>query len=320
MLARSSRLDIREREAGNAHFLDLVAREATYWIARWRQEVSGTAGSARVEVHAHDLADVLKKAEGLRVDPYLVAFIVIGSEWLCRARPLTSKEIASCQEEMERHVRRVLLDEMKPEVASNLARLVERGISFPRTGRFLISLGEWGTREHAWRRLRFSEARGSLGALAGIVFPAKRGAVPELAPILAGLVVEGAAEKIMPARSGTNALGRQIATVLRGRPIQIGEFGLWREKLSVPLPDHAGVRGESPRAESLREWLIERWRWTYETAFDERSFDWWGRRFIRSRHDWAGFMVQLAHNPFALFGPLVDPDVLMRLYSISWRN
>jgi hypothetical protein len=136
---------------------------------------------------------------------------------------------------------------------------------------------------------------------------AKPGKIPALSPIVAGIVIEGLAESVCGTRNGGTALGINVASILRGRVIQSGEFGIWRRRTSGPAPNlPTGNDGSLPV--DLRGWLVQRWRSAYEICFVDR------------RLPWSGYLMEAANNPHSLFAPLADPEAVTLLYSVPWSR
>lgn len=297
------------KQGENAHLLDLVASEAAHQIKVWRKGVETEWGAGFLEIEVPTLRRVLVRAESLGLDPYLVAFVIMSAEWLFRARRLTREEIGTKLDELEERLRQSVAD-WEPELASLLVGGIAES-AFKALDRvvYLVSLRTWATPEYTWRDLLRAQADRSSAARKLIYPRTKRGAIPKLSPTIAGLIVEGLAERVCPPRGGAQALGIQVASLLRKRKVQNGEFLQWRKRLSMPAPDPPTRRTGEPEPKDLREWLIQCWVAAYNSKFGG------------SAPSWTVFLLAVADpTPRGEFWQLSNPQVLATLYSLPWRR
>jgi len=299
------RLGIPPKQGGNAYLLGLVASEAAHQIRAWRREVETEwrAGSPEIEVSA--LRNALVRAESLGLDPYLVAYVIMGAEWLFRARRLTRPEIGTKLDELEQRLRQSLLAGWEPQLASLLVGgIAESAIKALDRVVYFVSLGTWAGPEYTWRQSLTARMEPS-SVTRELIYPrGKSGAIPKLSPTIAGLIVEGLAEREGRRRGGAQALGMQIASILRRRKVLNGEFVQSRKRLSIAAPDLPTGLTDEPEPRDLREWLIQRWIRAYDFAFGG------------SEPSWPVFLIAIADAPKAEFWQISEPDVLATLYSL----
>jgi hypothetical protein len=281
----------------------LVASEVAHQVKAWRKEVESEWGAGSLEIEVPALHRSLVRAQSLGVDPYLVAFVVMGAEWLFRARRLTQEEIASKLDELEERLARSVLADWEPELASLLVGGIAES-AFRALGGvvYLVSLGTWARPKYTWR-----SSLQAPGAEELIYPPGKPGAIAKLSPTIAGLIVEGLADRVCPPHHGSRALGIQIASILRKRRVQNGEFLQWRHRLSCAAPDLPTGCADEPAPKDLREWLIQRWMRAYDFTLGG------------SGSSWTVFLLAVADPPVGEFWQISDTNVLAALYSLPWR-
>ena len=290
--------------------MNVVAPEVAAYVRTWREECPELWTRDKRQIDATALREALGQADRLHLDPYLVAYAVMGAEWLFRARPLMLRDLEADLDELEERLCRSAIADARPHLASLLVGSIARALAGGLKGtRYYVALGEWATPIAGWRHLVAVQERDQKKkTVAAPREPAKSGQIPALSPVIAGLVVEGLAERVCGAGRGGTALALKVASILRGRRIQSGEFGIWRRGALGPAPDlPTGVAGD-PAPADLREWLLRRWKSAYEMCFDER------------KRTWSAFLVEAAHNPYSVFGPLANPEALTHLYAIPWSQ
>lgn len=297
--------NLRKRQ-GNAHFLALVAAEVAAQVATWRAEAPAQWKPRQRELDVERLRLALHRAKSLKVDPYLVAFVIMGAEWLFRARPLGLDDIHGCLDQIEAKLRSRGLGDTLPWQASLVVGGIYPGVvKGLRRARYMVSLGEWAFPVRGWRDLvAGQEHERKNKSLRHPWGPGKPGKVPALSPIIAGLLVDSFAERAQPPGGGGRALAIDVSSILRGGKIQSGDFGVLLRAASGPAP--AAVTGVPDAAPAeLRSWLMLRWESAYRNCFERKR-------------TWSTFFVEAAHNPLAVFGPLANPAVVAQLYDIAW--
>src|SRR5262249_14714321 len=154
--------------------------------------------------------------------------------------------------------------------------------------------------------LLIRKRRGVTGREPQAAIVIRRGPIPALAPRIAAVVIERAAEDVCGPRKGATALGQTVAAALLKHDTESGadksNLNRWTRTLALASPDSLSnlVGGLEL---SLRDWLFNRWQGAYRTALEE------------CHRDWPGFIVETAHNPFATFGPLADVEAVSLLYN-----
>ena len=302
-----TRLGIPRKRGPNARFRDLAAAQVAWYVEKWRRDAPEQwSAAARIDVPA--LRDSFDAAKTLDVDPYLVGYVVMGTEWLFRVRRLTQDEILSILDQAEATVGRLV--DTRPWVASlATAALAPQAAAALAKVPFYIGMGQWSLPGRGWRTIAgMLERDRKRKTVDAHPKPAKSGAIPALSPIIAGLVAEGLAERALTPRRGNTAFALKVASNLRGRRVQLGEFGEWRAS-AEQAPPSSSTGDQLPAAPaSLREWLVRRWQSAYDIAFME------GKR------TWSAYLVEAAHNPLTLFAPLCDLSVLSQLYATTWHR
>src|SRR5262249_6527819 len=149
------------------------------------------------QLDAERLRLALHRADHLQVDPYLLAYVILGAEWLFRARPLTEDEIAASLDQLESRLRRMGIGDSMPWEASLLVGGIYPGVvSGLRGARYLISLGRWAFPVRGWRDLVEGQERGrKRKTVPAAVKPKKPGRIPALSPIVVGILVDALAER-----------------------------------------------------------------------------------------------------------------------------
>ena len=306
----ANRLGIPEKRPQEAHFLDPLTLAVAWHVAGWRRENPEQWVVRQQEIDPTGLRAVLGKAERMGLDPYLVAHVILGAEWLFRARPLTQADIESTLDELERRLRRSTAFGLRPWLASLLvgamAPAALRGL---KKTRVLVSLGQWAGPDYDWRDLMLARQGAKRLPSGELLDRSKSGKIPNLSPILAAIIVEGLAEHAVGPREGSQALALAVATLLRKRAIQPGEYGVWRRAVGVDAPEWTTGDDDPLPPDDLRDWLVRRWRSSYEMAYGS---------LLSEHKDWAGYLVALAHNPLDVFGPLANLEAISYLYTLSW--
>src|SRR5262249_43423985 len=131
MSTDSHRLGIGRNPRGKAHFLNLVAPQVADCVRAWRAECPELWPKDQREIDPAALRQALGQAQRLRLDPYLVAYVVMGAEWLFRARPLTLQDLEDDLDQLERRLARSTIAGTRPRLASpvtgGIARVVAGG-------------------------------------------------------------------------------------------------------------------------------------------------------------------------------------------------
>jgi hypothetical protein len=328
---RVRRLGIREKSGVNAHFLDL---EVARCVRRWRQESPEQWKPGKWDLDGDALREVLHQAESMGIDPCLVAHVVMGVEWLFRERPMTPKEVEAVLDEIEERFRRSGFADSKPWLASLVVGAIAPDVleGLKRT-RYLISLRQWATPKFGWRNLALGQGGGAKQARLGD--PSKPGKTTTLSPIIASLVVEGIAERLVPPRGGSRSLALGLASLLKGSKVQAGDYGVWRRATAIAPPVASSGMSELPASSpeatgswdsdgdpnhewlvrtfsfppsDLRDWLVQRWVSSFLIAF------------IEKKRGWRAYLHEAAHNPLVLFLPVANLEVVSSLYSLSWYH
>ncbi len=285
----------------------LAAPAIASQVVKWRAELPAQRKARQQELDVERLRLALHRAESLRVDPYLVAYVVMGAEWLFRSRPLEPEDLAKALDQLEAKLRQVGIGDVMPWEAALLVGGIYPGVEKGlRRGRYLVALGRWAFPAYSWRDIVVGQQQGTKRSLGQEPeTQRKRGSIPRLGPIIVGLLVDAFAARVQRPGAGGRALAMELASILSGREIKSGDFGTLLRASTGPAPKKVtGVPNTHPT--DLREWLALRWESAYRICFDE------GKRY------WSTFLVEAAANPLALFKPLADPAVVAQLYEIAW--
>lgn len=304
---RVNRWGIVEKWQGKAPFLSRVAPAVAFQVEKWRNEVPEQWGTERRGLDAERLRLALHRADYLKVDPYLVAYVIMGAEWLFRTRPLTQQDIEDSLDQIEAKLRTMGIGGSMPWHSSLLVGGIYRDVVAGLRGApHLVSLGRWAFPIKGWRDLVAGQERGrKLKTLTDVSKGTKPGRAGALSPIIAGLLVDSFAERAGQAGVGARALAIEVASILRGSEIEPSDFARWVHAALSPAPEaNTGVLGTPPA--DLRNWLLLRWNSAYEMCFKN------------PRRYWSTFLIEAATNPVAVFLALADPDVVTQLYGIAW--
>lgn len=309
MDAPSDRLCIRKNSGGNAHFLDEIASQVAVHVAKWRAEIPELWKPRYYSLDEARLRAFLERAASKGLAPKFVSHVILGSEWLFRARPLTQSDVEAHLDEIEQRLRRSVLADWKPWLAALVVGSIAQGVieGLERT-HYMVSLRQWAAPTYDWRSL-LADRDGGSTRRGYLLDSSKSGKIPRLSPILASLIIERAVENTSLPRSGSKALALELASILFKRKIQPGEFNVWRRAIEIPAPSRpTGMPNDYVPPSNFRDWLVQRWMSSHYIAFAERN------------RDWAEYTFEAAHNPLALFAPVADLEVISLLYSLSWYH
>jgi hypothetical protein len=274
-------------------------------VRLWRSEVPGQWRPNELELNQERLSALLQEWRGGGGDPTLVLWVVLGTEWLYRARRATGDDVEAEIAE----IRKALL---KGSPNPNRAVFVER-VAGPllrrrlKDRRFLVALGTWTVPS---ADIVMELARAHHGQLERskieprTAVRVKPGPIPNVGPIIAGVLIEGAAETVPGLRDQATHLAVELTRILLHREVSSGEFGKWRGYLSRRIPDPMPGLSEPERRTNLRDWLVFRF----------------GRVFpaTRGSMSWEEICGEAERSPHFLFSCVGDAGIAARVYAIYW--
>jgi hypothetical protein len=274
-------------------------------IREWRSEIAEQWPPGGVNIDAEEMVALLRTGEGLGWDPQMVLWVVLNAEWLFRARAARADDVEA---ELVKIRDALLMGSSDP----NHAVLVEQ-VAWPalrrelRRRRFLVSYRAF-TVPSASLLMRF--ARGSKGVVGSVpnrtlpIVRVRRGPISKLGPIIAGLVVQGIAERASGQKVPSDHFGRALSELLLKRTVLLPEFRKWKAKLRVTISDPRPGLSERERRTTLRDWLVFRF---------ERHY-----RSMSSSMNWEDVCQEAARNPVFVFTALADLEDARSLYALTW--
>jgi len=275
----------------------------------WRAEVAAAADRRQRRVDRKRLTRLFEGWNREWLEPGLLAYVILGCEWLFRARLGTIEDIDRELMRVEAQFCNPARGVLEPDQASLLIGALRPAITRElKEKRFLISLGSWAVRDRFARWRLFGQAKRD-GPPAREVTPVlvKRkpgGPIAKPGPAVAGLAVEGIAlEQGRPAPRAA-ALGLLAAEALLGRAVPTGERTRWRERFDISLAQDHRPESTAPTRRTLREWLI----WRFERGYSS----------LPSQRDWASFLEQCRQEPRKAFDLIADPQVVALIYELPW--
>ena len=292
-------------------------------IRGWREGVRDQWSPGELQIDLHALRELLELWKRLGLDPGLLLYVLLGTEWIFRARPMT-------EEDMERELGKIESNLSKPDrpvlepwqaslVVSALTPSLRKQMS---GARYLVSLGRWTEpdRHRALDLLAHARSesppprRGPQHLLEG-----KTGPVPKVGPIVAALLAERMARQVTAQPVPRRSVGLAVARLLLCREVVSSEVLSWRRAILAAQPPAgyeerrrtreteekpAGARGQA--SFTVLDWLLERWRKNAEFAL------------------WAGFSADSVRradkDPGKLFDLVAYPLHVSWLYSLKWSN
>ena len=299
-------------EAGKNPPLRQNSENATKLIREWRSELASDEGPRKLEISASELEQLLDESKVIELDPALTLFVIMGTEWLFRARLKASEE--DIRHEL-RKIQSSLCRGVRPIFEPYQAELLVRGIAPSvsktlRAARYLISLKQWA---FSSRWTGWSPLSDTGGGTVRFAVPKKRGQIPNIGPKLAGVILAELAEKV-PGENGRE-FGARVSSCLLLREVKPYELAGWSKKLEESLPSenlqlNPGDTQEpdsAPEPKTYKEWLVRKCRRGWEIAYNDR----------RTAGD---FLERAEYSPEKEFSLLVDLNIISELYSMPWSN
>jgi hypothetical protein len=278
--------------ADNPRLLE-IAKEMATLIRRWRAEMS-SAKNLGVAIDEPRLADVLGRVEAGGLPVTLVVYGVLYCEWSFRVRRATNEDIESALNDIERRLCVPPRGPLTTSQAHMLVNAVEpslrkqmQGARVPIVYGFSAETVVFSTDDATTRRAHTP------------VVPTRRGSLPVLGPIFAGLVTEAL---FAPHGDGARSnVGADLCAILLSRKIVPLEYAKWRKTAGAfKLWKH--------RKAGLTTWLAQ---------------------FIQRRHRQLvaqeGFtaeqlLQQCAGAPEELLGRSLAPELIQKIYSVPWNE
>lgn len=261
------------------------------YVHQWRGEISERK-DMRPTLDADRIEGLFAKAHALLLPPTLVAYTVLGCEWVFRIRRATEADIRRELEAMEANLSKPLHQALTPFQAHLVIRSLEPELRKRlKNTRVVIPIGFFSPGWHSTWRLG-----GRTEKTAAELVPLRSGPPPVLGPILAGLTIETLLES-----SGDKAargLGRAFTSAFLPREVQAQEFKGWKGRLD-DLPPF-GTEG------SPRFWLAAQIQRNHE------------KHFLRDGLSPDDFLEECGKAPESLFSALVERNLLSSLYGARW--
>ena len=273
-----------------------MAEMAAAWIQTWRQEVVDQWPTGRLAVQAKQLRTCLETWAEAGHDPRLLAYIILGTEWLFRARQATQEDV----EEQLMRIEDRLCGSLHPVLDRAQASLVVKALEFPigrelKQRRFLISIGQWAAPTPTARRPQRRSVRP--------LVKRKQGPIPKVGPIVAGVMADGMYGG-KPTLKRELTAGLKLTRTLFTRDVPVTEYLRWVRELEVAPAGAVASHLLSGAPINLRMALCQMWRRSFEIAMN--------------RGGWSGFELELPREPRAVFEFAANLEAVSALYAMNW--
>lgn len=282
-------------------------------IASWRAEVSDKKDYG-IRIATAPLAEWFRRVGPTGISAELGACTILACEWTFRVRRATEEDIEQVLFAMERSLcspEKRILNRLQ---AHLLMKALEDALRKQMSGvRVPIALGFFS--ESAFSPYDWTNTKREAPKR---VIPAKRGRLPILGPILAGVVVDvlsGGEVRCCPVddhgspvhavmdalsvrkvRGGAVTLGQELCSILLGRRVLALEFSNWRNLLGATT--FAGY--------PLPTWMAQRMRSAHRRIFEQDGYT--IERFLEA----------CKIRPAEIIWSFLDPEVVRAVFSIEW--
>lgn len=211
----------------NSH-VSLFAQKTSALIDQWRSEISKNK-TYQPRIDPQKLKNFLKKSERYGVPATLVTLTVLSCEWVFRVRRATDEDIERELFDMERNLSKPMHSALNTFQAHLLMKSLESNLKKElRKRRIPIIFGfETGGPHPGWLLFQPTEPRKPKRISPKRVIPNKRGRLPILGPILAGVVVGGLLEEKLGKRG--LKMGQELCAILTKRKVLSHEYQGWRK-------------------------------------------------------------------------------------------
>ncbi len=272
-------------------------------IGKWRLEVADQWSRAGPEINSGALEELLAAWEQVGLEYGLLLYLVLGTEWMFRARRPTRDDL----EEQLLQIEAGLSKPLHPALTPLQARLVVNAIESTLIGelekyRFLLALRQWALPRPP-RRMETGAFR--LERPLALV-EVKPGPIARIGPIVASVLSEDLLKANGRPDLEAEGFGSELARVLlrREQPIPSVEYQRWKARLEEASQDQGTSVQKLDSPANRLQALGKRWHRSYEIAM--------------SRAGWDGFLLELSRDPKVVFEYAADLEVISTLYSVDW--
>ncbi len=282
-------------------------------IASWRAEISDKKDYG-IRIATAPLTEWFRRVGPTGISAELGVHTILACEWTFRVRRATAEDIEQVLSAMERSLcspEKRILNRFQ---AHLLLKALEDALRKQMSGiRIPIALGF--SSESAFSPYDWSKTKREAPKR---VIPAKRGRLPIVGPILAGVVVDvlsGGEVRCCPVdnrgspdhvvidalsvgkvRREAVTLGQELCSILLGRRVLAVEFSNWRDLLGATT--FAGY--------PLPTWMAQRMRSARRRIFEQDGY-------TIDR-----FLEVCKTSPAEILWSLLDPEVVRAVFSIEW--
>mgnify|MGYP001588338990 CR=1 FL=1 len=238
-----------------------LAQEMAELINVWRSEIVPNNDRRNKKLEPKAINEYLQKAESLGVPALLVTYALLGCEWVFRTRTATEEDIEEALYEMQsgfckplhpiltRFQAHILIKSLEPSLRRQM-----KGLRIP----VILGFDAPGS-EPFWSLFLPGGGKNQKRVTPKQIVKVKKGRLPLLGPIIAGVVTAALFETDQPKIA--RRMGRELAGLLLKREVQKQEFRSW-EKILGTLKI-----GE----ENIRDRLRDRARADYQQSFVTKS-------------------------------------------------
>ncbi len=324
--------EVGSKTGGNPLVGDSVAAHALELLEEWRGAVRDQWLPAELQLSPGKLREALDLWKGFGLDPGELLYLILGTEWIFRARPVTGEDIERELGKIESNLAKPGHPVLEPWQASLVTSALAPSIRAQMAGqRYLVSLGRWTMPDRHRSLELLAHARsesppprqGPRRLLEG-----KTGPVPKVGPIVAALVAEAIARERNLTASSRRSVGIAIARLLLCREVVSSELLGWGRVLERLAAASSASTGGGP-SRAYREWRTVR---EAEKALGVEIqpslavLDWIVEKWRRNAKFqlWAGYSessVRIAsQQPSLLFNLVAEPMLVSWLYALRWSS
>lgn len=266
-----------------------IAREIAAFIRRWRSEISVTKDLG-VTIDEQKLADFLVRMEAGGLPVTLVAYTVLYCEWQFRLRRATKEDIDRALNEMVLRLAGGPTGPFTLSQAQLLVSAIEPALRQQLKGtRIPIVFGVAPSTVIVENEVRWTYTP---------LVPTKRGSVPVVGPILAGLVID----ELWARRGGEPQprLGADLCAILLRRRIVPAEYWKWQQNANA-------FRLSEREPPGVAQWLAARLDQSHQRA-------------VANGMSAALLLEQCAEEPFGAFGDCIAVELIQAICTLPWNE
>lgn len=267
-----------------------IATEIAAFIRRWRSEISPTKNLG-LAIDEQRLADFLVRMEGGGLPVTLVAYAVLYCEWQFRLRQATKEDIDRALNEMVLRLADVPTGPFSLPQAQLLVSAIEPALRKQLKGTRIPIV--FGVAPHTL--IVQDEVRWTYTPLV----PTRRGSLPVVGPILAGLVIDELWTR-QHGHARQPRVGIELCAILLKRELVRVEYAKWKR-------NGKAFRLSPREAPGVTQWLAS-------TLYESHQ------RAVNNGMSAAALLEQCAEEPFGAFGDCIAVELIQTICTLPWNE